>query len=513
MTRSTRAHTRRRDEPHARSAERRARPLQLYREKRDFARTPEPAPASARRAGAPPLYVVQKHAAHRLHYDFRLELDGVLLSWAVPKGPSLDPKVKRLAVATEDHPLEYANFEGVIPKGEYGAGPILVWDRGTWEPIGDAREGYRRGHLEFRIQGKKLAGRWHLVRTGGTASRNWLLFKGRDAEARPGSDGLILEQEPESALSERTLAQVRSDPNRIWRSGAARLPLTHPNRVLDAESRLTKLALAEYYAAVAPFMLPHVVNRPLTLVRCPEGRSQPCFYQKHWSEGFPEWLLPVAIRESGKNADYIRIDDLAGLLSLVQIGTLEIHIWGARADDPERPDQLVFDLDPDPKLPWSAVIAAALRMRRRLDELGLKSFVKTTGGKGLHVVSPIAPCEDWDATKAFCKAVADSLVAETPRGLIATMSKAKRHGKIFIDYFRNSRGATAIAPYSTRARPGAPVATPLGWDELPSQPEPFAFGVQDLGKRLERAEADPWHDFFTVRQSVGAAARRKLEKR
>lgn len=849
-----------------------ARGLERYRSKRDFRKTAEPPPGAVEASEAGFSFVIQKHAARRLHYDFRLELDGVLKSWAVTRGPSLDPADKRLAVHVEDHPLEYGSFEGVIPKGEYGGGTVMIWDRGRWEPEGDPHQGYAKGKLSFMLYGKRLKGRWTLARMGGRAAReepkeNWLLIKSADAQARPGEGERLASMNARSVASRRTMRQIAEAADRVWHSdkagdppptgqaqarpaappewpfdpatlgtavpempafvepalaslarkpptgdrwcheikfdgyrmqcriengsaalrtrtgldwserfrpiadAAARLPagsaiidgeivallpsgvssfsrlqealktgqggdlvyfvfdllfldrrdlrgeslerrkamlraltgnqesvirysdhqvgsgpafyesacrmalegiiskrlgaaypsgrtrdwlkakcierqefviggftkpttrvrgvgallvayydgegerrrlvyvgrvgtgfteaisrelrdrleplrierpafaaiataerrdavwvapevvcdvdyrgwtgdrrlrhasfqglredrpaetvrletaadppraepaaasadamldearLTHPDRVLYPEHGLTKRGLAEYYAQVAAWMLPHVANRPLSLVRCPDGHDKQCFYQKHIGKGLAAGLREVMIAENKGEEAYPVLDGLPGLLALVQMSVLEVHPWGSRADDVERPDRLVFDLDPDPSVPWARVIEAGIEMRERLKALGLVTFVKTTGGKGLHVVAPITPRAEWPEVKAFCEEVATAAVRDAPDRYTANMAKAARVGKIFIDYLRNGRGATAIAAYSPRARPGAPVATPLAWEELSEAITSDHFTVASLPRRLEALRRDPWAGMADVRQTLPA---------
>jgi bifunctional non-homologous end joining protein LigD len=253
-------------------------------------------------------------------------------------------------------------------------------------------------------------------------------------------------------------------------------------------------------------MLPHVVSRPLTLVRCPAGQSGQCFYQKHLVDSMPESVRGVAIKEKDGVDEYVVIDDLPGLISLVQLGVMEFHPWPAREDKVERPDRLVFDVDPDEKVSWAAVRQAAIDVRDCLEALGLQSFLRTSGGKGLHVVAPIDRRSSWDAVKEFARGVAELMVRAAPDSYVANMSKAKRRGKIFIDYLRNQRGATAVASYSTRARPGAPVATPLAWEELAKLRSADWFTVENLPHRLKRLQADPWEALFGVRQSITAKA-------
>ena len=620
--------------------------LREYHRKRDFRKTPEP--RGRRTRGHRQLaLVVQKHDASHLHYDFRLELDGVFKSWAVPKGPDLDPSQKRLAMQVEDHPLEYGDFEGTIPEGQYGGGTVMLWDRGTWEPIGDAHEGLRDGALKFVVHGEKLKGRWMLVRRGGRKSgldeRHWFLFKERDEFARTGTH--ITETEPRSVATGRDLDEIATQSDRVWgpagetpqnahkkktassraatkrevrgskraasvgapspgqskrasRAGAkkkprlsrskltkllahpaakpAKLPtsqaveptdvvrdepistsevralqnqnssqrrrnsrektevaaradarhkarasadadvvagvrLSHPDKVLYPEEGITKLDLANYYAQVAEWMLPHVMNRPLALVRCPEGAGKPCFFQRHPGPGAFKQLRQVDVSAGATPEYHLVIDDEAGLIALVQMGVLEIHAWGSQAKRIENPDRLIFDLDPDPSVEWPEVVRAAREVRQVLEELGLTSFLKTTGGKGLHIVVPVQPRLDWDEAKAFCQAVADFVVRAAPDRYIASMSKAARKGKVFVDYLRNARGATAIAAYSTRSRPGATASVPIAWDELSFRLRSDQFTIAKVPARLAKLKKDPWTEMATTKQSITKAMRKRLE--
>lgn len=830
--------------------------LTKYRQKRNFAKTQEPAGKTRRKGGN--SYVIQKHDASHLHYDFRLELAGVLLSWAVPKGPSLDPQVKRLAVQTEDHPLEYGGFEGSIPEGEYGGGTVMVWDRGTWEPEGDANQAYEKGHLSFRLYGEKLQGGWHLVKTQrrGQKQNTWLLFKANDEAAKPGDTSLLEEQaksaltgrdltsiaqgkpakakksskpvkaravasrkakvtkrapmpqiiEPELAtlvsatpegedfihevkfdgyrviahvdagrirlltrsgedwtarmpglsaalgklkadsaildgefvaldehgvtdfqllqnafsgksraplvyyafdllyldgtdlrslplverkkqlealvarmpqsettvrysdhtrgegarffaeaaklglegvVSKRAESPYRSGRGKDWRKskglarqefvivgftepaggrshlgalllgvrrkgelvysgrvgtgfterslkalhtqlapleiekpklehaprgadargvhwvkpklvaevaytaithdGLLRHPtfkglredkpakevvleqpravasrvrskptarraatdtaLSHPDKILYPELGLTKRDLADYYELVSERMLPHVIDRPLTLLRCPEGRQKQCFFQKHPGDFLAPGLIRVQVPSSDGKSEYAAIADARGLPALVQMGALEVHVWGALASDAEHPDRLVFDLDPSPELDFKSTIDGARALRELLEELELQSWVKTTGGKGLHVTVPITPRADWDEVKAFCRSVAEELTRRDPERYVATMSKAKRNGKIFIDYLRNTRGATFIAPYSPRAREGAMIAMPVQWQELSAKFKPEQFNVRSAAQIFRGRRADPFAAMSKAHQKLPSAAK------
>ncbi|MBX3160096.1 MAG: non-homologous end-joining DNA ligase [Deltaproteobacteria bacterium] len=490
--------------------------LAKYRAKRDFTATPEP--RGAARVAAGHRFVIQQHAARRMHYDFRLEHGGALLSWAVPKGPSLSPKEKRLAVRVEDHPIDYADFEGIIPEGQYGGGTVSVWDRGEWRPEGDPDDGLRRGRLTFTLVGEKLHGRWHLVRTKGQARKgkaadSWLLFKSRDDAANENLD--ITQAEPRSVVSGRTLDEIAGDADRVWSSNrpedvaniVRQLPVgfafTNLDKVLYPEQGTTKAQLVAYLAVIAEWMLPHVAGRPLTLVRCPDGRAKPCFYQKKLLPGSPSAVHTFDFEDGdGGVADYMYIEDLPGLVALAQLGTLEVHTWGCHAKTLEQPDLMVLDLDPDTRVPWERVALGAFELRRRLGELGLTSFLKTTGGKGLHVVVPFARGPSWDQLKGFAKRVVDDMAAAEPRLYTTNMAKSARHNRIFLDYLRNGRTATFIAPYSPRARAGAAVALPVDWKDLAHGIDPLAFTMASVPAIVAARGADPWGRITKLRQKL-----------
>lgn len=831
----------------------RTKTLKTYRAKRDFSLTHEPhgdIGAQQKRDGR--SFVVQKHAARRLHYDFRLELDGVLKSWALAKGPSLIPGEKRLAIHVEDHPLDYAGFEGVIPQGQYGGGSVIIWDCGLWHPDGDPHEGYAKGHLDFSLGGEKLKGGWHLVRMRpkkGARGDSWLLIKAHDSDARAESDPDILEEMPLSALSGKAIEEIAKDPStREWTSGKPRkaaedrlkielpkaarkaamsafvepclataasapprgakwvhevkfdgyrlqaavdegeatvrtrggldwsekfptiiaaiaaLPiengvfdgeavvedkngiadfaalqdalksgrtqpivyyifdllylngfdlkplslaqrkaileqvldgtppdgalrysahfavdggaflqqvcrlcgegvvskridrpylsgrssdwlkakcagrqefvvvgftpstaeskaigslvlgfydhgklthagragtgysrqtakdlfaeldkiklaapavdgplstqarrdvrwvqpslvaeiefrgwtrsnmarqaafkglredkppteivresmipaqkrerhltearrtsvkLTHPDRLLWPQAGVTKGALADYYSLAWPWISPHIIGRPLALVRCPAGVEGNCFFQKHRWEGADPHIAIVDDPENDKGL--VSIEDFDGLMALVQADVLEIHPWGAKAARLDAPDRLIFDLDPGGAISWGDLVAAALEVRARLRDDKLESFVKTSGGKGLHVVAPIAPHEGWDAAKAYCRAIAEAMAADSPDRFTAAMAKRERAGRIFVDYLRNARGATAVAAYSTRARPAAGVSTPLEWTELEAVASADRFTWANIERRLNELDSDPWKGMEKMKQNL-----------
>ena len=777
--------------------------LARYRGKRDFAVTREPAPGKARGDGHAPIFVVQKHQAHRagLHWDFRLEHGGVLWSWAVRKGPSLDPSVKRLAAHVEDHPLAYADFQGEIPAGEYGAGSVELWDRGTWQPVTDPEKGMRKGELTFELDGSRLNGRFHLVRLkpkpGQRSTQdNWLLFKGHDEAPAKGAvrgklprtlkpqlasvvekapqgdtwlneikfdgyrllawlehgkarlmtrngldwthrlpavarevaklklgdallDGELVALDEKGAASfpmlqaalsgerDNTLhfyvfdllhvngwdlracplverkrvlqtvdgwrgmlrysdhqignaqamwreacrmelegiickqadAPYRSGRGRGWLKvkctgredlivlgwtpprgsrtglgslhvgyydekgglhyaggvgsgfsddelsrlakrlgklaaeppkgllvggdetldstirwvrpelvaevrftswsgsgrarhsvylglredkranevvreaadakskrkvvtpprrggGVAGVSLTHPDRELWPG--ITKQQLAEYWQAVAEIALPGIARRPLAIVRCPEGVDGERFFQKHG-----HGTMPAAIRNGEAGGQpYLAIDDVTGLIAMAQMSALELHAWGASEADPLHPDQIVFDLDPGEGVEFAAVVRGAHEVRERLEKLGLATFCRTTGGKGLHVVVPLEPVADWDVVKAFCKAFAEAISAEKPDRYLSTVRKSDRRGRILVDWLRNCLGATAIASFSTRARPGATVATPLAWKEVTARLDPTKFNLKTIPGRLAKLRADPWEEFDASRRRL-----------
>jgi bifunctional non-homologous end joining protein LigD len=279
--------------------------------------------------------------------------------------------------------------------------------------------------------------------------------------------------------------------------------------VLYPEQGITKVMLARYYVAISDWIIPEVRNRPLSLVRCPDGEGKACFYQKHVGIGIPDSIGRVEIAEKSGKRTYPVIENLAGLIATVQIGVLELHPWGSTVPELETPDRITFDLDPDIGLPWQLVTEAAIEMRETLLGIGLRSFAKTTGGKGLHVVVPIAPKLDWDQVREFSKWVAERFVAAYPDRFTSNMAKRARAGRIFIDYLRNSRGATAIAAYSPRARQDAPVATPLSWEEVENGVKPDRFTIATVPERLAGLGADPWAEVHGLRQSISARARRE----
>ena len=792
--------------------------IATYNEKRDFKKTAEPTGKKGRAKGD--SFVVQKHDASRLHWDFRLEMDGVLKSWAVPKGPSIDPDDKRLAVRTEDHPLDYGTFEGTIPKGEYGGGTVMLWDRGRWipEPGKDPRKTIEEGHLHFTLEGERLKGEWVMFRLKGRPGEkgeNWMLKKVDDKFTGPGE--ALVEEGLTSVTTNRTMAEIAAGSDE-WRSGkckkkaglkplrfqapqlatlvdavpsgvdwlfeykydgyrllvatgggaatawtrsghdwsdkfrsivkaAADLPagclidgevvalgengkpdfgllqatlkggnadlafyafdllvdqgeditnlpnlerkerlaallkaapppilygdhilakgealfdaicteggegiiakkasapyrakraknwlkikciarqefvivgwqasdkrrgfrslhlgvrdgktltyagkvgtgfsakmlddmaetmrplevetppldvpkaalrgthwimpklvaeiafteftsagtlrhpsfiglredkkasqvvrevaeklparekqgavataasfgarITNPDRLIFPEAKLSKGDLADYYAAVEAIFLRDAARRPITLVRCPQGRGKACFFQKHDSGALGEFVKHIPIKEKdGAEADYLWFDDPRGILACVQMGTIEFHGWGSRIKPLEKPDRLVFDLDPDVGLDFAKVKTAAIRLRDLLADLGLEAFPLLSGGKGVHVIAPLDQSADWTKVKSFADRFSRAIAEAEPELFTANIRKAQRKGRIFLDWLRNQRGATAVMPYSARARDGAPVAAPVDWSELDAIPGANAYTIRDTDQLLDRA--------------------------
>ncbi|MDR3607864.1 MAG: non-homologous end-joining DNA ligase [Oligoflexia bacterium] len=282
------------------------------------------------------------------------------------------------------------------------------------------------------------------------------------------------------------------------KSRPKRLELTKPSKVLFPDPGITKADLAEYYASAAGKMLPHIAERPLMLLRCPDGYRKKGFFQKNWNKTLPASIKKLSVKYRGESSDLLMIDSAEGIIELAQLAVLEVHLWNTHADHPESPDQFVFDIDPSEGLGWREVRKAALLVRRDLRRYGLRSFAKVTGGKGLHVVAPVLPFLRWELGKDFCRAICQDLTERNPDLFLVNMSLARRAGKIFLDYLRNGRGATSIAPYSPRARPRAPLAMPVSWEEL--GPRPLGFPLTDSGPRLSRAFKDPWSDSFKLKQ-------------
>lgn len=535
--------------------------LTSYRDKRNFDRTSEPRGEHGGKTASAnhPRFIVQKHEARRLHYDLRLEIDGVLASWAVTRGPSLDPKQRRLAVAVEDHPLEYGDFEGSIPKGEYGAGTVMIWDRGFWQPedpTTSPRQSIEAGELKFALAGSKLAGSFVLVKLNGEKGPrgrdNWLLIKHRDAYAKPnGAD--VLDHDL-SVASGRSMAQIAAGkapmPTRFFsgrrtdgpaarksksvpgpqdkidasfagwaddlpaRAGVsahvAGVRISSPDKLLwpaGDSPGVTKLALASYLAAVSPWMLEHIRGRPCSILRMPDGIEGQGFFQRHVASSTPDFVTRITV--SGDREPYLQIDDVASLVAMGQLAALEFHPWGSQPGRPDVPGRLVLDLDPGEALPFRKVVEAALDMRTRLEKVGLVPFCKTSGGKGLHVVVPLAEERrppSWEQAKLFAQTLCAQAASDSPSRYVVKMTKSIRKGRVFLDYLRNDHTATAVAPLSPRARPGATVSMPLKWPDVTATLDPNDFTIWTAIAILE--ERKPWRDYSQSAMPLSAAIRR-----
>ena len=540
-----------------------AKPLEAYQAKRDFRATPEPSGLDERRIKPCEhlRFVVQKHDATRLHYDLRLELDGVFKSWAVTRGPSLDPGEKRLAVEVEDHPLAYGDFEGTIPEDEYGGGTVMIWDRGFWAPETDAspEASLAKGELKFVLAGEKLRGSWVLVRLKprpGEKRNSWLLIKHRDRWATPGKDAI--QTRDRSVASARVMSSIARGkgkaptpfitdgevvaPNARWDAAASRrsqrrsararaskgpptaatMPrLTHPERVLWPDTGITKLELAEYLIEAAPWMMEHIYGRPCSLVRAPDGIGAETFFQRHALPGQAGSVRTVNV--GNDHEAYLQIDDAQALVSLAQFSAVELHPWNCAPFEPKVPGRLVFDLDPAEDVAFDRVAEAAVEMRRRLEALGLAAFCKTTGGKGLHVVVPLVADEatDWDQAKLFAQTVSAQMADDSPKRFLTRMTKSARSGRIYLDYLRNDATATAVAPLSPRARPGATVSMPLNWSQVRKGLDATRFSMRTALGLLARSKA--WSDYreaaAPLRQAIerlvgdGTPARRRTSRR
>jgi bifunctional non-homologous end joining protein LigD len=495
--------------------------LRTYQAKRDFAKTPEPAgqsgPApSALAAPAGALrFVVQRHRARRPHYDLRFEMAGVLASWAVPKGPTLDPTVKRLAVHVEDHPIEYLDFEGVIPSGEYGGGDVIVWDIGTWAPHPDEDPvaSVAGGQLHAEVTGHKLRGTFVLVKSGGRRDSpdeqdQWLLLKKDDEFAVKGWDP---EDHPASVLSGRTNDEVKAHPDRIWRSdlppdqasidlrparpepgvsedelaaldalGAGgrwdvfgrQLKLTNLDKELfpgrDGEPGVTKRELVSYAAQIAPVVLPYLRGRPLNMNRFPGGATKPGFWNKQLPDYVPDWLPrwdnPEAKQD--RTTTYLMVDEPAALVWAANYGALEWHAWTATAADPHHPTYALIDIDPGPATSWEEVLVLARLHRTALDHVGVKGQPKVTGRRGIQVWIPVRPGLTYEDTRVWVEQLSKAIGAVVPDLVSWKWDVHARGGLARLDYTQNVSNKTLVAPYSPRPAAGAPVSAPIAWDEL-----------------------------------------------
>jgi bifunctional non-homologous end joining protein LigD len=488
--------------------------LKKYGAKRDFSQTTEPLPTPApqqRRHRHRPIFVLQEHHASRLHYDFRLEADGVLKSWAVPKEPSMDPAQKRLAVRVEDHPLAYANFQGTIPEGQYGAGTVAIWDQGTYDnlladkPVPQTvTEGIAAGHLECALYGKKLQGRFALIRMRGNrqGKENWLLIKMQDefarseehADVNTRQHGRVNTGQPRSRPPAHARTHTPTRARQTARPLENRVVYTHTEKLMYPEAGITKGDVLDFYQRIATRLLPYLHDRPATLERLPEGLNgpdTPHFWQKRTPDYYPAWIERVGLpSERGEEVQYVLVNNEETLLYLVNQGTLTFHVGFSRVTDLDRPDFVLFDLDPG-QAGFADVVTVAIALHRILQAEKHKAFVKTSGKTGLHVLVPWERATDYDEARSWALGIAQRVVEALPAQATTERSKAKRGKRVYVDVIQNAQGHHAVPPYVLRAVPGAPVSTPLRWQELTPALDPKTYNLKTIFQWLARQRRDP----------------------
>lgn len=479
--------------------------LHRYQQMRDFSVTAEPSGTDP----PPPAgnrFVVQRHRATRLHYDLRLEAAGVLVSWAVPKGPTLDPDVKRMAVHVEDHPLDYYDFEGVIPAGEYGGGDVIVWDWGTWDlaDADDAIGAIADGNLHFDLHGEKLRGRFVLVRRGGGDGdkEQWLLLHKHDDDAVEGWDP---EDHPRSVKSGRTNDEVEMAPSATWISGASfagpteeelaaldelpakgglwsvggrevklssldrvYFPATKKSAKSAAHPAITKREVVRYYASIAPAMLPYLAGRPINMHRFPSGIGDKGFWHKAAPPHTPDWIRQWEYEDAGDGdtRNYLVLDSAAALAFVAQYGALELHPWTSTADHPRQPTWALIDIDPGTKSTFEEALELSRLYRTALEHLKVEGMPKVTGKRGIQIWVPVADGYTFDDTRDWVEAVSRAVGAMVPEMISWEWDVSKRKGLTRLDYTQNAVNKTLVAPFSLRPAPGAPVSVPITWDEL-----------------------------------------------
>lgn len=447
--------------------------LTKYNNKRNFNITSEPI-GKILKNNKKLTFCVQHHIARKDHFDFRLEYNGTMSSWAIPKGPSYNPKDKRLAIKVEDHPISYKNFEGTIPKGEYGAGTVMLFDLGYYKIIK-----YEKNLIKVILHGKRLKGMWTLTHF---KNDNWLLIKDHDFY----ENYIDITKYKRSIKTNRTMKEIKGNEKK------KEILLTSPNKKIIGN--ITKKVIFNYYKKVAPYMMPYLENRIISVVKAPSGINNKIFFKKHL-ENQKRYLKKINISsKNDKEKDYYYILDEIGLLSEVQMNSYEFHIWGSNASNKNKPNMMVFDLDPDKSLSLDKLRLGVKYLKEILDNLNLKSFLKTSGGKGYHICIPFKNNLTW---KKFYKISEDiaNIIENTHSELFTTNNrKEKRKNKIFIDYLRNQKSATFVAPYSVRLRKNAPVSMPIAWNEL-DKIKPNEITIYKAIKRLKKK--DPWKDFFT----------------
>lgn len=444
--------------------------LKEYNEKRDFNKTNEPKGKRESSNKKKLKYVIQHHLARKDHYDLRIEWNGVYVSFAVPKGPSFNPKDKRLAVHVEDHPISYGNFEGEIPKGEYGAGVVMLWDKGYWYPT---HKPNFNDVIKFELDGKRLKGMWSLVKF---KDDNYLLIKEND-KYKKSSNGIG--KYKRSIKTNRTFDEIGS--------GLDNIEITNPDKIIFPKSKITKEEIINYYKKVSKRMFEFLDNRLISTVRAPSGINNEIFFMKHLNTDSKNLG-----KKKIKDEDYYYIKNENGIIDEVQMNSYEFHIWGCLINNLNHPDLLVFDFDPDKKLSLLKIRNGVKDLKSILDKLKLKSYLKTSGGKGYHVFIPLKT-SSWKETEDIAKSISEVMIKNNPNKYTTNMRMNKREGKIFIDYFRNKKGATSVCPYSMRLKEPGTVSCPISWSEL-NKIKPRDITIKNIDKRLKKK--DPWNNFF-----------------
>ncbi|HEY7628180.1 MAG TPA: DNA polymerase ligase N-terminal domain-containing protein [Ilumatobacteraceae bacterium] len=509
--------------------------LKEYQRKRDFSVTPEPSGSAAPVADGH-RFVVQRHRASHLHYDLRLEAAGVLLSWAVPKGPTLDPDAKRMAMHVEDHPLEYFDFEGVIPSGEYGGGDVIVWDWGTWELAGadDPIDAVEHGELHFDLHGQKLKGRFALVRRGPQSKREqWLLVHKHDDAAVPGWNP---EEHPRSAKTGRTNDEVKASPSASWSSSATwagptpdelealdalgrggswtfgehTLKLTNLDKVMFPARKphhaVTKRDLIRHYATMAPVMLPYLTGRPINLHRYPDGIGKPGFWHKAAPAHAPDWVTRWHNKEAdpGETEVYSVLDTPAALAWAANFGAIELHPWTSTTRHPHQPTWAMIDIDPGTKSSFDDVITLARLHRTAFEHMGVSAGAKVTGQRGMQIWVPVADGYSFDDTRAWVEKLSRMIGDLVPELVSWEWQVAKRKGLARLDFTQNAINKTLVAPFCVRPVPGAPVSVPIRWDELDDPDlQPGRWTIDDVSRRLQE-DGDPLLPLVGLQQRLPA---------
>jgi len=455
--------------------------LKKYNDKRNFTKTKEPVGKIKKSSNKKLKFVIQHHLARKDHYDLRLEYDGVYVSFAVPKGLSFRTQDKRLAIKVEDHPLSYGNFEGVIPKGEYGAGVVMLFDRGTWQPYKNRNIDFVNGPIKFTLNGERLKGSWALVKF---KEDNWLVIKEKDEYVNKNS----INNYKTSIKSGKTMEEIEGKESNRLKS----ILVSNPDKIIFKKEHVTKQDIMDYYKLVVKRMMPFLEDRLISTVRAPNGIDNEIFFMKHLNTLSNNIGKKVLKDKNGEATDYYFIKNGNGLLEEVQMNSYEFHIWGSKQKSYKKPDILVFDLDPDEGLSLKKVRDGVKDLKSILDDLGLKAYLKTSGGKGYHIYVPLCMIS-WKKCEKIAEDIANVMVLNWPEKYTTNMRKEKRKNKIFIDYFINKEGATSVAPYSLRLKKKAAVSCPIFWKEL-DKVKPDDITIKNIKERLKKK--NPWQNFF-----------------